>query len=278
MLDSTHESELTSVGDEILLADTGTNPRFFYLMVATSPTSYAFKKRGRGFLRTQLNLTSSVSPSALIVTTNRYVVGFANGSIYFSDSDSLLPFGLSDSISKMYYNSQSLTLIVGGASGEILVAYGNRTIGFSLNFSYHEHTCKINSIIINGEWIITSDECGSLVQYDMVDQVLLDKVTHPGRTGSQKVMTTQWMQGNFGISVVENQSSVYLYQISDTKTGDSLDQKLIAIVGTIASIPTLRVMIKASMPLLVWLEDFYPYTHHLYPYNDGIKLFLLTLH
>ena len=112
----------------------------------------------------------------------------------------------------------------------------------------------------------------------MVDQVLLDKVTHPGRTGSQKVMTTQWMQGNFGISAVENQSSVYLYQISNTKTGDSLDQKLIAIVGTIASIPTLRVMIKASMPLLVWLEDFYPYTHHLYPYNDGIKLFLLTLH
>ena len=37
-------------------------------------------------------------------------------------------------------------------------------------------------------------------------------------------------------------------------------------------------MIKASMPLLVWLEDFYPYTHHLHPYNDGIKLFLLTLH
>ena len=54
--------------------------------------------------------------------------------------------------------------------------------------------------------------------------------------------------------------------------------KLVTIAGTIASIPTLRVMIKASMPLLVWLEDFYPYTHHLPPYNDGIKLFLLTLH
>ena len=129
-----------------------------------------------------------------------------------------------------------------------------------------------------GDWIITSDECGYMVQYDMVDQVLLDKASHPGRTGDQKVMLTQLMTGDFGVSVVENQSSVYLYRIVDSKTGDSLDQKLLTIVGTIASIPTLRIMIKASMPLLVWLEDFYPYTHHLYPYNDGIKLFLLTLH
>ena len=129
-----------------------------------------------------------------------------------------------------------------------------------------------------GDWIITSDERGFIVQYEMVEQTLLDKTSHPGRTGDQRVMLTQWMDGDFGVSVVENQSSVYLYHIADSKTGDSLDIKLVTIVGTIASIPTLRIMIKASMPLLVWLEDFYPYTHHLYPYNDGIKLFLLTLH
>ena len=91
-------------------------------------------------------------------------------------------------------------------------------------------------------------------------------------------MLTQWMDGNFGVSVVKNQSSIYLYRIMDTKTGDFLNQELFKIVGTIASIPTLRIMIKACIPLLVWLEDFYPYTHHLHPYNDGIKLFLLTLH
>ena len=86
------------------------------------------------------------------------------------------------------------------------------------------------------------------------------------------------MDGDFGASTVENQQSLYLYHISDSKTGDYLDIKLVTITGTIASIPTLRIMIKASMPLLVWLEDFYPYTHHLHTYNDGVKLFLLTLH
>ena len=87
----------------------------------------------------------------------------------------------------------------------------------------------------------------------MVNQVLLDKANHPGRTGNQKVMLTQWMEGDFGVSVVENQESAYLYRISDSKTGDFLDIKLVTIVGTIASTPTLRIMIKASMPLLVWL-------------------------
>ena len=87
----------------------------------------------------------------------------------------------------------------------------------------------------------------------MVNQVLLDKTNHPGRTGDQKVMLTHWMEGDFGVSVVENQESAYLYRISDSKTGDFLDIKLVTIVGTIASIPTLRIMIKASMPLLVWL-------------------------
>ena len=87
----------------------------------------------------------------------------------------------------------------------------------------------------------------------MADQLLLDKTTHPGRTGNQKLILTHWMDGDFGVGLVQNQSSVYLYRISDSKTGDYLDLKLVTLVGTIAGIPTLRIMIKASMPLLVWL-------------------------
>ena len=92
-----------------------------------------------------------------------------------------------------------------------------------------------------------------MVQYDMATQQLADKVSHPGLTGQQEVMLTQWMDGSFGVSVVKDQSSIYLYRIMDAKTGDFLNQGLIKIVGTIASIPTLRIMIKASMFLLVWL-------------------------
>ena len=57
-----------------------------------------------------------------------------------------------------------------------------------------------------------------------------------------------------------------------------IDYKLVKIVGSIASIPTLKLTLKASMPMLNWLEDFYPYSHHLHNYNEGIKAFLLTLH
>ena len=37
-------------------------------------------------------------------------------------------------------------------------------------------------------------------------------------------------------------------------------------------------MFKAFMPMLNWLEDFYPYSHHLHEYNEGVKAFLLILH
>ena len=181
------------------------------------------------------------------------MIGLENGSIYYSKDDALLPFSASGAVTKIYYNTTSLNLIVGDASGGILVAQGQTTFNFSYSFSYREHSCRIVSIIAVEDWIITSDDCGYIVQYNMVDQLLLDKTTHPGRTGNQKIMLTHWMDGDFGVSVVENQSSVYLYRISDSKTGDYLDLKLVTLVGTIAGIPTLRIMIKASMPLLVWL-------------------------
>ena len=181
------------------------------------------------------------------------MIGLENGSIYYSKDDALLPFGSSGAVSKLYYNSTSRNLIVGDASGEILVAQGSTTYDFSYNFSYREHSCRIVSIIVVRDWIITSDECGYIVQYGMADQLLLDKTTHPGRTGNQKLILTHWMDGDFGVGLVQNQSSVYLYRISDSKTGDYLDLKLVTLVGTIAGIPTLRIMIKASMPLLVWL-------------------------
>ena len=208
----------------------------------------------------------------------KVVVGLENGSLFDNFYGDILPYQHQSQVTQIYYNITSMRMITGDATGQIIVSSGNLDTTFSFKFSYHEHSCQIISIIVCGENIITSDGCGYIVQYDTVKRAPLDKISHPGRTGDQKVILSQWMDGDFGVSGVENQPSVYLYRISDSKTGDHLDIKLVTAAGTIASIPALRIMIKASMPLLVWLEDFYPYTHHLHPYNDGIKLFLLTLH
>ena len=65
----------------------------------------------------------------------------------------------------------------------MLVANGNRTTAFTLDFSYREHSCEIISIVVRGDWLLTSDACGSMVQYDMALRKLIDKVSHPGLTG-----------------------------------------------------------------------------------------------
>ena len=116
-----------------------------------------------------------------------------------------------------------MNLFTGDEAGEILVAYGNEKTGFTLNFSHHEHACKIISIVVHGDWLLTSDACGCIVQYDMGKQKLLDKVSQPGLTGKQEVMLTQWMDGDFGVSAVKNQSSLYLYRIANVKTGHLLN-------------------------------------------------------
>ena len=233
---------------------------------------------GNGNIATKLTLTLASSPTVYLSILSKHIIGLKNGSFFSTVGDNLLDFHHSSAVAQMRYNESSLNLISGDEAGEIIVAHGKLSTGFSLNFSYHEHSCRIVSIIVNGDWLLTSDACGYIVQYGMTSQKLLDRVSHPGRTGDQEVMLTQWMDGDFGVSAVKGQSSIYLYRIADTKTGHFLDQELVRIVGTIASIPTLRVTIKAFMPLLGWLEDFYPYTHHLYSYNEGVEMFLLTLH
>ena len=191
------------------------NPTKCYLMSSSTTQNYIFKEGKGGALTTNFTINFLSPPTSFMVSNSHYMIGLENGSIYYSKDDALLPFSASRAVSKLYYNTSSLNLIVGDALGEILVASREPSVGFSLNFSYHEHSCRIISIIVVGDWIITSDECGYIVQYDMVDQLLLDKTTHPGRTGNQKLMLTHWMDGDFGVGLVENQSSVYLYRISD---------------------------------------------------------------
>ena len=209
------------------------------------------KVTGTVAMHFQFSLASP--PSVFLRIGNKVVVGLENGSLYENLLGDVLPFQHQGQVTQLYYNSSKARMITGDATGQIIVSSGNFATTFTFNLSYHEHTCEIISIMVHGDSILTSDGCGYIVQYDIMKRTTLDKASHPGRTGNQKVRLSQWMDGDFGVSAVENQSSVYLYRISDSKTGDSLDIQLVAIVGTIASLPTLRIMIKASMPLLVWL-------------------------
>ena len=45
----------------------------------------------------------------------------------------------------------------------------------------------------------------------MVEQVLADRVVH-----SKKVMLTQFMEGDFGVSLAEDESMIQLYRITNT--------------------------------------------------------------
>ena len=52
-------------------------------------------------------------------------------------------------------------------------------------------------------------------------------------------------------------------------------KEIFTILGFIVSIPCLRLMIKISMPILIWLEDIYYYSYHLYEYDEVVQIFLI---
>ena len=84
-------------------------------MSAPTPGNYVFKRQIDN--STKLTLNSPTPPSAFTIINSRFLVGFINGSLYFSDPSAFLPFGHQHSISKIYYNVSTLTLITGDASG-----------------------------------------------------------------------------------------------------------------------------------------------------------------
>ena len=80
----------------------------------------------------------------------------------------------------------------------------------------------------------------------------------------------------FGATLIQNDSSLYLY--NDEEENRILQEAVIRILQIIVSIPELKLILKFTMPMMVWLEDFHYYSYHLYDYNDGVIDFLLLMH
>lgn len=53
---------------------------------------------------------------------------------------------------------------------------------------------------------------------------------------------------------------------------------MVKALGSIASVPALKVTMKSTFSLFVLMEDFYFYSYHLYTYNEGIREWLITMH
>ena len=146
--------------EKLAMADTGSNPTILYFFTeSANPQEYLGKIRSRrtGSIKTRLTLTLASRPTTSTTLSSRHIIGLENGSFFYTDGESLLDFHHQGSVSRAYYNESTEKLITGDETGQVLVAHGNKTTAFTLDFSYHEHTCKIISIIVHGNWIITSD-------------------------------------------------------------------------------------------------------------------------
>ena len=116
------------------------------------------------------NWTLISEPVQMFIFEGKYMIPLKNGQIYLEVPDSFANFSHDSAISFLYYNHTISLLITGAISGEIIVSNGEYDTGFNFNFSYNEHNCEIVSIIFTDEYIMSSDMCGYILQYDFYGQ------------------------------------------------------------------------------------------------------------
>ena len=148
------------------------------------------------------------------------------------------------------------------------------------------------SAILVGDFVVSSDECGVIVQFDVDNNVTLDKRKHPDSGPDGVVYLSQFMNSGFGVSGKVGDSSVYLYTVDSTQNDYDLEDEesnktiikklpikmLREVCRRIVMMPCMRLFLKFSMPWFVWLEDFYYYSYHHYEYNEGVTVFLVEMY
>lgn len=103
-------------------------------------------------------------------------------------------------------------MITGAESGQIIYSKGTVKKGFDFQNSYNAHNCSVNSIILFDNSIISSDDCGYIVQYDLEKEVVLDHAFQPDFGGNKNLFLTNFLDGNIGASMKKDTKSIYLYK------------------------------------------------------------------
>jgi hypothetical protein len=71
------------------------------------------------------------------------------------------------------------------------------------------------SVVKVGEFLVSSDECGMLVQFDFINNMTIHRMFHPDLAPNNPVYLTQYMDEGFGVSGKVNDDTVYLYNIDN---------------------------------------------------------------
>ena len=66
--------------------------------------------------------------------------------------------------------------------------------------------------MLTNDTIVSSDNCGYIAQYHLIERRLLDYVMHPDTSGEGTVMLTQFFNSNYGGSGKKGDSTLYLYK------------------------------------------------------------------
>lgn len=117
----------------------------------------------------------------------------------------------------MDVNRDEELIFTGDAGGTIILGNGSITSGFEKRNEYHEHRCPIVSIIWVGSYLVSSDECGIMVQFDYENNVTLDRRLHPDSLPQNIVYLTQYLDANFGVSAKVGDQFIYLYTVDAVK-------------------------------------------------------------
>ena len=112
-----------------------------YLTYSDSTHYRTFTQRLSGTKYIHHTISKTKTLRSVFVVHASYLYGYEDGSIYSTRKSAYLNFTHNGPVIKFHYNETTANLITAAAIGQIIVAYGQPSEGFSFNFSYQHHQC-----------------------------------------------------------------------------------------------------------------------------------------
>jgi hypothetical protein len=179
----------------------GRNPYFFYIITYDNIEEvydFWYHRLSGNQVKWLFSFPSDSKPTQMFTYSSKVVFGLENGTVIFVKSSAhQIQYAHAAAITFLDVNIENEMMVTGDANGGIILSGGDMSNGFQPILSYCEHECAIVSVIFYEGFLISSDVCGIIVQFDFTNNATLDQTRLLRETG-YSVFLSQFLHEGFG--------------------------------------------------------------------------------
>ena len=179
----------------------GRSPTYFYIITYDNIEEvydFWYHRVSGNKVKWLFSFPSDSKPTQMFTYLSKVVCGLENGTVIFVNSSAhQIQYEHAAAVTFLDVHIEDEMMVTGDANGGIILSGGDMSNGFQPILSYCEHECAIVSVMFYEGFLISSDTCGIIVQFDFNNNATLDRTRLPRETGCS-VFLSQILYEGFG--------------------------------------------------------------------------------